>query len=122
MPELRLRPGWWSAVRRLGLALAIAASLFVVAVIGTARWGDRSLWPAARGAPVTEGFVVSHGYHAGVIIPRKALAGEGSRRGLAALAYIAARFADYERLEVDWGDEGFYRELPTARSLTVALS
>jgi uncharacterized protein (TIGR02117 family) len=122
MPELRLRPGWWSAVRRLGLGLAIAASLFVVAVIGTARWGDRSLWPAAPGAPVTEVFVVSHGYHAGIIVPRKTLAEQGSRRGLAALAYVATRFADYDRLEIGWGDEGFYREVPTAQSLTVALA
>ena len=27
MPELRLTPGWWSAVRRLGLGLAIAGEL-----------------------------------------------------------------------------------------------
>ena len=38
MPELSLTPWWWSAARRLGLGLAIAASLFVVAVIGTSRW------------------------------------------------------------------------------------
>ena len=122
MPELWLTPGWWSALRRLGLALAIAASLFVVAVIGTARWGDRSMWPAAPGAPVTEVFVVNHGYHAGIIVPRKALAELGSRRGLRALAYVATRFADYDRLEIGWGDEGFYREVPTAKSLTVALA
>ena len=122
MPELSLTFGWWSAARRLGLGLAIAASLFVVAVIGTARWGDRSLWPAAPGAPVTEVFVISHGYHAGIILPRKALAEQGSRRGLAALAYVATRFADYDRLEIGWGDEGFYREVPTAQSLTVALA
>src|SRR3954465_8781269 len=100
MPELRLTPGWWSAVRRLGLGLAIAVSLFVVAVIGTARWGDRSLWPAARGAAGTEGFVVTHGSHAGIIVPRKALAEQGSRRSLSALAYVATRFADYDRIEI----------------------
>jgi uncharacterized protein (TIGR02117 family) len=122
MPELRLTSGWWSAARRLGLGLAIAASLFVLAVIGTARWGDRNLWPATPGAPVTEVFVVSHGYHAGIIIPRKALAEQGSRRGLTALAYVATRFADYDRLEIGWGDESFYREAPTAESLTAALA
>lgn len=122
MPDLKLTPGWWSAVRRLGLALAIAASLFVVAVIGTARRGDRSLWPAAPGAPVTEVFVVSHGYHAGIIVPRESLAEQGSRRGLGALAYVATRFADYDRLEIGWGDEGFYREVPTPESLTVTLA
>jgi uncharacterized protein (TIGR02117 family) len=122
MPELWLTPEWWSAVRRLGLALAIAASLFVVAVIGTARWGDRSLWPAAPGASVTEVFVVSHGYHAGLMVPRRSLAEQGSRRGLSALGYVATRFAGYDRLEIGWGDEGFYREVPTPASLTVALA
>ena len=38
-----------------------------------------------------------------------------SRRGLSALGYVATRFADYDRLEIGWGDEGFYREVPTAR-------
>ena len=64
MPDLTLTPGLRTAVRRVGLCLAIAAGLFVAAVIGTARSGDRSLWPPAAGAPATEVFVVSHGYHA----------------------------------------------------------
>ena len=90
MPELSRKPGCWSAISRFGLGLAIAAPLFVAVVIGTARWGDQSLWPAAPGAPVTEVFIVSHGYHAGIIVPRKALAEQGSRRGLAALALQSA--------------------------------
>jgi len=122
MPNLKRTASAWSTVGRLGLGLAIAALLFVAAVIATARWGDRSLWPAAPGAPVTEVFVVSHGYHAGIIVPRKSLAEQGSRRGLSALAYVATRFADYDRLEIGWGDEGFYREVPTPDSLTVALA
>jgi uncharacterized protein (TIGR02117 family) len=122
MPDLKLTAAAWSTVRRLGLGLAIAASMFVVTVIATARWGDPRLWPAAPGAPVTEIFVVSHGYHAGIIVPRVSLAEQGSRRGLSALAYVATRFADYDRLEIGWGDEGFYREVPTPESLTVALA
>src|SRR5262245_18726868 len=122
MPNLKRTASAWSTVGRRGLGLAIAALLFVAAVIATARWGDRSLWPAAPGAPVTEVFVVSHGYHAGIIVPRKSLAEQGSRRGLSALAYVATRFADYDRLEIGWGDEGFYCEVPTPESLTVALA
>jgi uncharacterized protein (TIGR02117 family) len=112
---------WRIMARRVGLSLAIAALLFVVATIATARWGNRSLWPPAPGAPTTEVFIVSHGYHAGIIVPRAALADEASRRGLSALGYLATRFADFDRLEIGWGDEGFYREVPT-ESVTMALA
>jgi uncharacterized protein (TIGR02117 family) len=113
---------WRIMARRVGLSLAIAALLFVVATIATARWGNRSLWPPAPGAPTTEVFIVSHGYHAGIIVPHAALADEASRRGLSALGYLATRFADFDRLEIGWGDEGFYREVPTAESVTMALA
>ena len=122
MPDLTLTPGLRTAVRRVGLCLAIAAGLFVAAVIGTARPGDRSLWPPPAGSPATEVFVVSHGYHAGIVVPRRALAEQSSRRGLSALGYVATRFAGYDRVEIGWGDEGFYREVPTLKSLTVALA
>ena len=55
--------------RRLGLCLVIAALLFAVATMATARWGNRGLWPPAPGVPTTEVFIVRHGYHAGIIIP-----------------------------------------------------
>jgi uncharacterized protein (TIGR02117 family) len=122
MPNVERKSALWIAVRRVGLGLAIGACLFVAAVIGSARWGDRSLWPPAVGAPATEVFVVSHGYHAGIVVPRVALAEQGSRRGLSALGYIAKRFAGYDRLEIGWGDESFYREVPALESLTVALA
>jgi uncharacterized protein (TIGR02117 family) len=111
-----------TAVRRIGLALAIAAALLVAAALATARRGDPALWPPAPGAPSIEVFVVNHGYHAGIIVPRAALAEAASRRGLAALGYLAVRFADFDRLEIGWGDERFYREVPTVQSLTVALA
>jgi uncharacterized protein (TIGR02117 family) len=122
MRRPKLAPAWRVVARRVGLSLAIAALLFAVATIATARWGNRSLWPPAPGAPTTEVFIVSHGYHAGIIVPRAALADEASRRGLSALGYLATRFADFDRLEIGWGDEGFYREVPTAESVTMALA
>ena len=111
-----------TAARRIGVGVAIAALVFVVVTIVTARWGDPSLWPPAPGAPITEAFIVSHGYHAGIAVPRAALAEQASRRGLSALGYVATRFADFDWLEIGWGDEGFYRYVPTAESLTVALA
>ena len=111
-----------TAARRIGVGLAIAALLFAALTIATARWGDSSLWPPAPGAPITEAFIVSHGYHAGIAVPRAALAEQASRRGLSALGSVATRFADFDWLEIGWGDEGFYRYVPTADSLTVALA
>jgi uncharacterized protein (TIGR02117 family) len=104
------------------LGLAIAALLFATLTVATARWGDRSLWPPAPGAPITEIVIVNHGYHAGIAVPRAALAEQASRRGLSALGYVATRFADFDWLEIGWGDEGFYRYVPTADSLTMALA
>ncbi len=122
MPERKFTRALSIAARAAALALAVAVALFVAAVLATARWGDRGLWPAKPGTPTVEVFVVSHGYHAGLVLPLHALADVANRRGLAALGYVAARFDGFERLEFGWGDEGFYREVPTARSLTVALA
>jgi uncharacterized protein (TIGR02117 family) len=111
-----------TVARRIGIGLAITALLFVFITVVTARWGDSSLWPPAPGAPITEVFIVNHGYHAGIAVPRAALAEQASRRGLSALGYVATRFADFDWLEIGWGDEGFYRYVPTADSLSAAMA
>jgi uncharacterized protein (TIGR02117 family) len=108
--------------RGLALAVALVIGTLLAATLATARFGDAALWPPAPGAATVEIFVVSHGYHAGVVLPRRALAEEGSRRGLAALGVLATRFADFERLEIGWGDEAFYRQVPTVGSVTAALA
>ena len=122
MLHLKLTLALRTTARRVGLSLAIVALVFVIATIATARWGDRSLWPPAPGAPSTELFIVNHGYHAGIVVPRAALAEQGNRPGLSAIGYLATRFRDFDWLEIGWGDEGFYREVPTAESLTIALA
>jgi uncharacterized protein (TIGR02117 family) len=111
-----------AVARRVGLGLVIAALLFAALTIATARWGDSSLWPPAPGAPITEIYIVNHGYHAGIAVPRAALVAQASRQGLRALGYVTTRFADFDWLEIGWGDEGFYRYVPTADSLTVELA
>jgi len=116
------RPALRTLLRRLALGVMIAAALLAAAVVATARFGDRSLWPPAPGVATTEVFVVSHGYHSGIILPRAALAEASLQHGFAALGAVAARFAGFERVEIGWGDERFYREVPTAQSLTAALA
>ena len=65
---------------------------------------------------------MSHGYHSGLVLPRETMAEAASRRGHAALSAVAQRFAGYRLLEIGWGDEGFYRHVPDAASLTFGLA
>src|SRR5438876_8961682 len=88
-----------TTARRVGLSLAIVALVFVIATIATARWGDRSLWPPAPGAPSTELFIVNHGYHARIVLPPALLAQQGNRPGLCRTGYVATRFRDFDWLE-----------------------
>jgi uncharacterized protein (TIGR02117 family) len=109
-------------VRRLGIGLLIAVGAFAVAAIATARWGDRKLWPPASGVPTAEVFFVSHGYHSGMILSRRSLIGAASSRGLDTLGQVATRFAGFDWIEIGWGEERFYREVPTVESMTAALA
>jgi len=94
--------------------------MFVAATVFTARSGDRRLYPAPSGAERVEVFVVSHGYHAGIVLPRARIANLAGTKGHAALTVVAARFGLYPWLEIGWGDEGFYTSVPTVASLTVS--
>jgi uncharacterized protein (TIGR02117 family) len=109
-------------VRRLAFGLLIVAGLLAVAVIATTRWGDRTLWPPAPGTPGVEIFIISHGYHSGIVVPKKTLDDVARQYGLAALGAVATRFAGYDWLEIGWGETEFYRDVPTAASLNLALA
>src|SRR6185369_2850803 len=56
------------------------------------------------------------------VIERAAMAEAAERGGNAALTAVAQRFVDFRWLEIGWGDEGFYRNVPDAASLTVRLA
>ena len=108
--------------RRLLIAIAAVAIVFAAATLGTLRSGDRALYPAPARDPTVRVFVVSHGYHAGIVLPRATLADVASRRGYAALTAVATRFAPFAFVEVGWGDEEFYRSVPTIASVTVPMA
>lgn len=109
-------------LRWLAWSLGVVVAVFVVAAIATMRAGDATLYPPRPGAPHVDVFIVTNFYHAGLIVPREALAEAARRHSLPALAAVTARFAPYERLEFGWGDEGFYTRVPSTAELTTALA
>jgi uncharacterized protein (TIGR02117 family) len=108
--------------RRLGIALIVLTIVLFGAGALTKRPGDPKLYPPPADAPAIEVFVVSHGYHAGIVVPRVRAAEVAVANRNARLAAVATRFAAYPWLEVGWGDEGFYTSVPTIGSLTIPLA
>jgi uncharacterized protein (TIGR02117 family) len=108
--------------RRLGLGVLMLAAAAAVAALATARHGDRRLYPPAPGTPTISIFVASHGYHAGIVLPRARLAEFAERGRHGAVAAVAARFGAFAALEIGWGDQGFYTSVPTIGALTVPLA
>jgi uncharacterized protein (TIGR02117 family) len=106
-------------VRRGRLVAAVLVLTLLAAVLLPLRRGDPALYPAAPGAPSIEVSVVSHGYHAGLVVARDALVRTAREGGLAALGEVAERFAAFPLLEIGWGDAGFYRGVPTLADLRV---
>ena len=108
----------------IGVVIGLLALLWVLVVttIVTARYGDPMLWPPRADARVIEVHLVSNGYHTGIAIPREALAEFASGRGYPALIAVAQRFGQYPWIEIGWGDEEFYRKVPTIGDLTVSIA
>lgn len=102
----------WLLLRRAGLVLAgLCFALLALALI-TLKGADPALFPAAADAPSIPVAVVDHGYHAGLIVPVAPLRVMASLTGNAPLLSLTQRFAAYEWLEIGWGDENFYRNVP----------
>ncbi len=112
-------------MRRVGTYLWRIVYVVTILLLGSNRWGDRSLYPDRWNHPV-EIHVVSHGYHSGLVIPREALIrlSERGNRGPKDdfLGKVAGRFAAYSWIEIGWGEARFYREVPTVDALTVRLA
>ena len=112
-------------MRRAGRYLWRIVYVVTILLLVSNRWGDRSLYPDRWNHPV-EIYVVSHGYHSGLVIPREALfrLTERGNRGpkVDSLGKVAGRFAAYSWIEIGWGEARFYREVPTVGALTVRLA
>ena len=111
------RTGRWA----LRIVLALAAALGLAAAL-TRQAGDPSLYPPKPGAPSVAVAVVSHGYHTGLVLPRENMLAEAGRQGFSALIFVATRFSAYPFVEVGWGEEDFYRQVPTLGTLGVGMA
>lgn len=103
-----------------GIMLGVTATFVFLSglAVVTADRGDPKLWPASDPSTSTEIFVVSHGYHAGLALPTAKLALVAGRDGEGALISVAQRFASYPFIEIGWGDQGFYSQVPNIAALT----
>jgi uncharacterized protein (TIGR02117 family) len=89
----------------------LAASLILPMLIGAGCLGpQKSLYPPAAGQVPRLIYVVSHGWHTGLIIRREDIRKE--------FWPAAGDFGPAKYVEVGWGDDGFYR----AEKITVAIT
>jgi uncharacterized protein (TIGR02117 family) len=106
----------------LALVLLLALATLGAAAFVTARASDPRLWPARPDERQIDIVVTSNGYHAGVALPRAAMAELASERGYAALIAVTQRFAIYDWIEFGWGDREFYRMVPSPSDLSIPLA
>ena len=109
-------------MRRLAkwFGLGVLGFLVVLLIAGwlTAKPSNPVLWPPGPGAAVAEIYVVSHGYHSGIVVRRASTEELAGRQSNDALLAVTKRFPSYQWIEIGWGDEGFYRSVPDVASLT----
>lgn len=96
--------------RRLATGVAVVLASLAVALVATDLPGDATLYPPGPGGRMVTVFVVSNGFHAGLVIPRSALV---KVAGGGALTTVTRRFEAYDFLEFGWGEEQFYRSTPS---------
>ena len=102
------------------LLLGLVAALGLLVLWGV-RWGDPALYPP-RSADTVTVFVVSNGFHSGLLVPRPSLAEIAGQDGLGADIAVATRFGHYDWLELGWGEERFYRAVPTVAAMDWRLA
>lgn len=105
--------------RRRGRPIGVvAALLFVLGLAGSGiESGDSRLFPG-QGPDAVTIYLVSNGYHSGLILPRLDAAAAARRAGDGAVASVTTRFAHYDWIEAGWGESRFYREVPTVASFS----
>jgi uncharacterized protein (TIGR02117 family) len=91
--------------------LIIGIFSFLCLLIYSDKKGSLALFPPTEN-PRFRITLVSHGYHTGLILEREQLSKLASRLGHTGLISITERFRAYQWLEIGWGDENFYKNVP----------
>jgi uncharacterized protein (TIGR02117 family) len=96
------------------VAIGIASLAFLLLGLSFAlrQPADPALYPPQSDAITIR--VVDHGYHAGLILPRQALAELAEAESLLRLSAALTVFSAFDHVEIGWGEENFYRSVPTA--------
>ncbi len=102
---------------RIAVGIALFAAAFGLVIIINMRAGDSLLFPVKPGEPGIPVYIVSHGYHSGLILHRQDLDLEAEAKKLPVIKEVLARFQAFEALEFGWGDEGFYHKVKTIGDL-----
>ena len=102
----------------------LAGSFLVVLLAAwvSARPSNGHLFPVINGEPVVEIAVADHGVHAGIVVSREALEDVAAKTADPVLSAITQRFGAYSFLEIGWGDEQFYRFVPTLSAVTLKMA
>lgn len=109
-------------MRRLRPAWLIAAGLLLIALAASSvRFGDGALFPSDDPDAVLV-YLVSNGFHSGLVLPRPTANAVAIRRSTTAVRAVMNRFAHYDWVEAGWGDDRFYRDVPTAASFDWRLA
>ncbi|ODN70845.1 hypothetical protein A6302_01831 [Methylobrevis pamukkalensis] len=108
--------------KRIGLVTAVVVVLAGGATWITARPGNPLLYPPRDGAATITVAVADHGYHAGLIVPTDRLRQFAYTDGHQALIEVSERFLVHRWVEIGWGDEEFYRHVPTVETLELPMA
>ena len=100
----------WTGRVALGLA-CLALCLFALSLVLRLP-ADPALYPPQDEA--VKILVVDHGYHASLLLPRETLADIATAERLPKLSAALAIFSAFDHVEIGWGEENFYRFVPSA--------
>ena len=106
-------------LRQLVATALLALVLIAIAVLATGRPGDPDLYPPTPGEPAITVYVVAYPYHSGIVLPIPELTQAAADLSRGEVVGVADRFKAYGFIEIGWGDEGFYRLVPTITQLEV---
>lgn len=106
-------------LRRIIVAALFVLVAFVMGALVTRQPGNPDLFPPKPGEAGVTVYVVAYVYHSGLALPIRELSEAAENLSRGEVVGIADRFKAYGFVEIGWGDEGFYRLVPTISQLEI---